>query len=74
MDISEIRQKVLERRYVYSLHAEEQREAEGLAFAQVREALLNAEMLEEYPDTGRGESCLVVGFAGKAPVAWTRVA
>ncbi|MFH1148421.1 MAG: DUF4258 domain-containing protein [Pseudomonadota bacterium] len=37
-------------------------------FAQVEKALLSAEMLEEYPDTGRGESCLVVGFAENVPI------
>ena len=34
-----------------------------MTFAQVEEALLNGRILEQYPDTGRGESCLVVGFA-----------
>ena len=31
-------------------------------------ALLNSKILEQYPDIGRGESCLVVGFAGKIPI------
>jgi len=30
--------------------------------------LLSGEILEQYPDTGRGESCLIVGFAGDVPV------
>ncbi|MGQ9628281.1 MAG: DUF4258 domain-containing protein [Anaerolineae bacterium] len=30
---------------------------------QVEEALLSGAILEDYPDTGRGESCLIVGFA-----------
>ena len=42
--------------------------AEDLTFAQIRQALLNAELLEEYPDTGRGESCLVLGFADDLPI------
>jgi len=29
--------------------------------------MLSGRILEEYPDTGRGESCLVVGFAGGYP-------
>jgi len=68
VDISEIHQKVRAGQHIYSLHADEERDAEGLTFAQVREALLNAQLLEEYPDTGRGESCLVVGFAGQLPI------
>ena len=30
--------------------------------AEVEEALLTGRVLEQYEDTGRGESCLVVGF------------
>ncbi|MCB0115835.1 MAG: DUF4258 domain-containing protein [Caldilineaceae bacterium] len=29
---------------------------------------MNGEILEAYPDTGRGESCLIVGFAGDTPI------
>ncbi len=65
MDIDDIKQKVRDNRYVYSQHAEIERRAEGLTFAQIEEALLSGVILEAYPDTGRGESCLVVGFAGE---------
>jgi hypothetical protein len=68
MDIEEIRAIVRADRYVYSHHAEIECRADDLTFAQVEEALLNGELLEEYPDTGRGESCLVVGFAGDIPI------
>ncbi|WP_366931574.1 DUF4258 domain-containing protein [Thiocapsa sp.] len=35
----------------------------------VEQALLTGRILEEYPDTGRGESCLVVGFSdGGKPI------
>jgi hypothetical protein len=68
MDIEEIKARVRDNRYVYSHHAEIERRADGLTFAQVEEALLNSEILEQYPDIGRGESCLVVGFAGKIPI------
>jgi len=44
------------------------RKARGLTIAQVRAALLNGEILEEYPDTGRGESCLVLGLADEQPI------
>jgi hypothetical protein len=35
---------------------------------QVEAALLNGEILEQYSDTGRGESCLIVGFADRLPI------
>lgn len=54
MDVEEIRAKVRDNHYVYTHHAEIERRAEDLTFAQVEEALLNGEILEQYPDTGRG--------------------
>jgi hypothetical protein len=68
MDIEEVKAKVRADQYVYTQHAELEVRAENLTFAEVEEALLNATPLEEYPDTGRGESCLVVGFAGDLPI------
>jgi hypothetical protein len=68
MDIEEIKARVRSNQYVYTLHAEIERKADELTFAQVEEALLSGEILEQYPDTGRGESCLVVGFAGDIPI------
>ncbi|WP_431191222.1 DUF4258 domain-containing protein [Leptolyngbya subtilissima] len=37
-------------------HADIERKADDLTLMQVEEALLNGEVLEQYPDTGRGES------------------
>lgn len=68
MDIEEIKAKVRANAYVYTHHAEIECKADDLTFAQIEEALLDGEILERYPDTGRGESCLVVGFAGDVPI------
>ena len=68
MDIEEIKQKIRDNQYVYSQHADIERKAESLTFVNVEEALLNGRILEQYPDTGRGESCLVLGFAGELPI------
>ncbi|MFQ5340320.1 MAG: DUF4258 domain-containing protein [Anaerolineae bacterium] len=68
MDIEALKAEVRANQYVYSHHAEIERQADKLTFGQVEEALLNGGILEEYPDTGRGESCLVVGFAGEVPI------
>ena len=68
MDINEIKSKIAANEYVYTHHAEVERRADGLTFAEVEEALLASDILEQYPDTGRGESCLVVGFSGDAPI------
>lgn len=68
MDIEEIKSKVASGEYVYSRHADTERKVDGLTFGQIKEALLNSEILEDYLDTGRGDSCLVVGFAGDTPI------
>lgn len=68
MDITTIQARVRQDQYVYSLHAEIERKVDGLTFSQVEEALLNGKMLEQYADSGRGESCLIAGFAGETPV------
>ena len=30
--------------------------------------ILTGEILEQYPDTGRGESCLILGFSVTKPI------
>jgi len=68
MDIEEIKAKIKTNQYVYTHHAEIERRVDELKFSEIEEALLNGEILEQYPDTGRGESCLIVGFAGDLPI------
>ncbi|MDX8393317.1 MAG: DUF4258 domain-containing protein [Mariprofundales bacterium] len=51
--------------YRYSLHGDKERMNDMLSLIDVEEALLSGRILEQYPDTGRGESCLVVGFSDK---------
>lgn len=68
MDIDDIKAKVRMDLYVYSQHAEIERKADDLTFAQIEYALLNGNILEQYPDTGRGESCLIVGLTNDAPI------
>ena len=62
MDINEIKNKISKSDYTFTHHAEVERKADDLAFYQIEEALLDGEILENYPDAGRGESCLVLGF------------
>lgn len=68
MKIEEIKEKIRKDQYVYSEHGEIERKEDDLTFSQIEEALLNGEILEEYPDTGRGESCLIVGFSKELPI------
>jgi hypothetical protein len=68
MDIRRIKVKVRRKQYVYSDHGDDERQDENLTLAQVEQALLDGGILEQYSDTGRGESCLIVGFAGDVPI------
>jgi hypothetical protein len=68
MDINEIKLKIRADLYVYTQHAEIERRADELTFAQIETALLDGEILEQYQDTGRGESCLILGFAADVPI------
>jgi hypothetical protein len=48
--------------YFFSRHADRERQNDNLTIIEVEEALLTGRILEQYQNTGRGESCLVAGF------------
>ncbi len=68
MDIEKIKTKVCANEYIHSHHADLEHRADDLTLAQVEDALLARVILEQYPDTGRGESCLVVRFSGETSI------
>ena len=57
-----IHRKVSEDEYYFTKHGDQERKNDNLRISEVEEALLNGRILEQYEDTGRGKSCLVVGF------------
>jgi hypothetical protein len=68
MDLALIQAKIKAGRYFLSQHAIEEANTEDLDLIQIETAILNGEILEQYSDTGRGPSCLILGFAGKLPI------
>lgn len=62
-DIEWIRNQIRSGQEYFSRHADQERQNDNLTIAEVKEALLNGRILEQYADTGRGESCLVAGFS-----------
>lgn len=68
MDLGEIKDKIHRSAYVYTAHADVERQADDLTLLQVEEALLNGEVLEQYADTSRGESCLILGHSNDLPI------
>ncbi len=48
--------------YEISLHADDERIADGLTISQLEFALSKCKIIERYSNDPRGESCLVLGF------------
>ena len=68
MDIETIKAKVRNNDFVLSTHADQEAADEEIDIADIRDAILNDEILEYYEDTGRGESCLILGFVNNRPI------
>lgn len=69
MDLQEIQRLLMEGRYEISFHAQQERLEENLDIEQIEEAIVHSgEILEQYPDDPRGESCLTLGFAGDVAI------
>ena len=57
-----IQEKTRKNEYYFSKHGDQERQNDNLTVIEVEDALLTGTVMEQYKDTGRGESCLVVGF------------
>jgi len=69
MDLIEIRRRLRDDRYEFSFHAQQERLEENLDVEEIAEAIIGqSEILEEYPNDPRGESCLLLGFVGIQPI------
>ena len=69
MDLQEIQRHLRQGSYEFSLHAQQERLEKNLDVTEIEAALIGtAEILEEYPNDPRGESCLVLGFTGLRPI------
>jgi len=56
-----IKEQVEKGNYQLKLHAVERASIRGIDPLEVKEALLNGEIIENYPEDKRGHSCLVYG-------------
>jgi Domain of unknown function (DUF4258) len=69
MDLKEIQRLLRDGQYEVSFHAQQERLEEDLDLIEIEAAIIDhGELLEEYPDDPRGESCLVLGFVGSRPL------
>jgi Domain of unknown function (DUF4258) len=60
--IEEIRQRMIQGQFEFSLHATNQSIARKIPVSEIREMILTAEIIEAYPDDKYGPSLLLLGF------------
>ena len=60
-----IRAKVLRNEFEYSQHALDQSVLRDISVPDLREAVANAELIEDYPNEKYGPSCLLLGFTAR---------
>ena len=62
VQIEPIRAKIRRGRFEFSKHAADQVLQREISVQEVREAIANGEVIEDYPDDKYGPSCLILGF------------
>jgi hypothetical protein len=60
--ISQIRSKIAANRFEFSKHALDLSILRGISVQEMREAVANGEVIEDYPDDKYGPSCLMFGL------------
>lgn len=63
-----IRTEVEKQTYQISIHADDERLADGLKIDELESALKGCQIIEQYPEDPRGESCLALGFVGNKSI------
>ena len=57
-----IRAEIAQQSYEISLHADEERLADGITVSDLELVLSHCAIIKQYPDDPRGQSCLVIGL------------
>lgn len=60
--IFEIRNKFIQNEFEFSKHATDQSVLRIIRVDEIRQAILNGEIIEDYPEDKYGPSCLIFGF------------
>ena len=63
--IEEIRRKVGQAQYEFSLHAADQSFLRQISRREIEEAMRNGILVENYPSDKYGPSCLILGYTAK---------
>lgn len=62
MVIEQIREKVAQNQFEFSKHAVDQSILRRISVQELREAVANGEIIDDYPDDKYGPSCLILGY------------
>ena len=62
--IHEIRNKIVTCQFEFSRHAVDQSILRRINVQQIREAIEDGKVIEDYPEDKYGPSCLILGFTG----------
>ncbi|MBU0693362.1 MAG: DUF4258 domain-containing protein [Candidatus Omnitrophica bacterium] len=65
MDIvkfNNIRERLQNNQFELSWHAEKEKQQDKITYFEIDEAIKTSEVIEDYPDDPRGNSCLALGF------------
>ena len=60
--IEEIRKKIAQSQFEFTQHATDQSILRRISVRELREALANGEVIEDYPEDKYGPSCLILGM------------
>lgn len=67
--ITEIHQKILQDQFEFSKHAVDQAILRKVRVPEIREAIANGQIIEDYPQDKYGPSCLIIGLTeAKRPI------
>lgn len=68
MKASFIKEKVQIGEYDLSVHAHNERQEEQIIVEEIEKVILKGDIIEQYPNDPRGESCLVAGIVFEKPL------
>jgi hypothetical protein len=60
--IEEIRKKIAQSQFEFAQHATDQSILRRISVREVRDAIANGEVIEDYPEDKYGPSCLILGM------------
>jgi len=63
LNIEDIQGYVRKNEFILSAHAHEERQNEDIKTEDIRQAILDGRIIEDYPDDRRGPSCLILGHS-----------